>query len=198
MLDDSTDETVQVARACVERYRALGLPIHYLHRNDRSGFKAGEALEAGPRIGDRRVYWLSLTPISLPYRRISLRRTLPYLTRDPKIAMVQTRWTYLNSHYSALTEVETILLDGHFVMEHGARSRSGDFFNFNGTAGVWRRHAPLTKRVAGSTTRSLRIRISPTARSFSAGEFLYLPDIECAFRIARRDERLQGPASTLG
>src|SRR6202008_2678589 len=101
---------------------------------------------------------------------------------DKKIAMVQTRWTYLNRTYSALTEVETILLDGHFVMEHGARSRSGDFFNFNGTAGVWRRrviddaggwqHDTLTE----DTDLSYRAQLK-------GWKFLYLPQIECASEL---------------
>jgi len=135
VLDDSTDETVEVARACVERYQALGLPIHYLHRDDRTGFKAG-ALEAGLKSATGE--FVAIFDADFVPAADFLRRTLPYLV-DEKIAMVQTRWTYLNRNYSALTEVETILLDGHFVMEHGARSRNGDFFNFNGTAGVWRR-----------------------------------------------------------
>ena len=110
-----------------------------------------------------------------------LRRTLPYLA-DPKIGMVQTRWTYLNRDYSALTEVESILLDGHFVIEHGARSRSGRFFNFNGTAGVWRRaaiddaggwqHDTLTEDTDLSYRAQLR-----------GWQFHYLPDIECASEL---------------
>jgi hypothetical protein len=59
---------------------------------------------------------------------------------EPHIGMVQTRWTHLNRDYSILTQIEAILLDGHFVLEHGARARAGEFFNFNGTAGMWRRH----------------------------------------------------------
>src|SRR5260370_2914190 len=87
-----------------------------------------------------------------------LRRTIPYFINPEdggKIGMAQTRWTYLNSDYSLLTNVETILLDGHFVVEHGARSRRGTFFNFNGTPGSWPRkpitvpaawgHAPSTE-----------------------------------------------------
>src|SRR5580692_10161525 len=135
VLDDSTDETQEIARACVERYHALGLPIYYLHRNDRTGYKAG-ALAAG--LESAKGEFVAIFDADFVPSPDFVRRTLPYFA-DKKIAMVQTRWTYLNRNYSALTEVETILLDGHFVMEHGARSRSGSFFNFNGTAGVWRR-----------------------------------------------------------
>ena len=55
--------------------------------------------------------------------------------------MVQARWGHLNQDYSLLTKIQAILLDGHFVLEHGARNRGGCFFNFNGTAGIWRRDA---------------------------------------------------------
>ena len=69
-----------------------------------------------------------------------LRRTVPYFN-DDKIAVVQARWGHLNQDYSLLTKIQAILLDGHFVLEHGGRNRSGCFFNFNGTAGLWRRTA---------------------------------------------------------
>ena len=178
VLDDSTDETVEVARTCVERYQALGLPIHYLHRNDRTGYKAG-ALAAG--LETAKGEFVAIFDADFLPAADFLRRTIPYFF-DPKTAMVQTRWTYLNRHYSFLTEVETILLDGHFVMEHGARSRSGDFFNFNGTAGVWRRcviddaggwqHDTLTEDTDLSYRAQLR-----------GWKFLYLPDIECASEL---------------
>ncbi len=96
--------------------------------------------------------------------------------------MVQGRWTYLNRHYSALTEVETILLDGHFVMEHGARSRSGSFFNFNGTAGVWRRAA--IDEAGGWQHDTLTEDTDLSYRAQLIGwKFLYLPDIECASEL---------------
>jgi cellulose synthase/poly-beta-1,6-N-acetylglucosamine synthase-like glycosyltransferase len=178
VLDDSTDETVEVARACVERYQALGLPIRYLHRNDRTGFKAG-ALAAGMESATGE--FVAIFDADFVPSPDFLRRTLPYFA-DKKIAMVQTRWTYLNRNYSALTEVETILLDGHFVMEHGARSRSGDFFNFNGTAGVWRRH--VIDEAGGWQHDTLTEDTDLSYRAQLLGwKFLYLPDIECASEL---------------
>jgi len=106
-----------------------------------------------------------------------LRRTVPYFT-DEKLAMVQTRWAYINRHYSALTEVEAILLDGHFVIEHCARYRSGLFFNFNGTAGVWRRNA--IEDAGGWQHDTLTEDTDLSYRAQLRGwHFLYLPDIEC-------------------
>ena len=69
-----------------------------------------------------------------------LQRTVPFFA-DPKIAMVQARWGHINQDYSLLTKIQSILLDAHFVLEHGGRNRAGLFFNFNGTAGIWRRTA---------------------------------------------------------
>jgi len=137
VLDDSTDDTIEVARACVERYQSLGFHIHYLHRANREGFKAG-ALAEGMKTATGEC--VAIFDADFQPHPDFLLRTIPYF-QDPKVGMIQARWTYVNRHYSALTEVEAILLDGHFVMEHGGRYREGSFFNFNGTAGVWRRAA---------------------------------------------------------
>jgi cellulose synthase/poly-beta-1,6-N-acetylglucosamine synthase-like glycosyltransferase len=174
VLDDSTDETREVARSCVERYHALGFPVRHLHRTHREGYKAG-ALREGLKSASGEfivIFDADFQPIP-----DFLRRTVPYF-EDPRVGMVQTRWTYLNRDYSALTQVESILLDGHFVIEHGARARSGRFFNFNGTAGVWRRetiddaggwqHDTLTEDTDLSYRAQLR-----------GWRFLYLPDVEC-------------------
>ena len=137
VLDDSTDETQGIARACVERHRAAGLDIHYVHRTNRQGFKAG-ALENG--LASATGELVAIFDADFVPPADFLRRAIPHFT-DPKVGVVQARWGHINRDASLLAEVEAILLDGHFVIEHGARSRSGRFFNFNGTAGVWRRAA---------------------------------------------------------
>ena len=182
VLDDSTDETQQVARACVERHAAEGLPIVYIHRTNRQGFKAG-ALENGLRTA--RGEFVAIFDADFIPQADFLRRTIPYFL-DPNggggIGMVQARWTYLNSDYSLLTRVETILLDGHFVIEHGGRSRRGTFFNFNGTAGVWRRSA--IDAAGGWEHDTLTEDTDLSYRAQLKGwKFLYLPDIECASEL---------------
>ncbi|MCA9537325.1 MAG: glycosyltransferase family 2 protein [Myxococcales bacterium] len=135
VLDDSTDDTVDISRAAVEAWRARGVDIVLLHRTDRSGFKAG-ALQAGMAVAKGEfiaVFDADFTPPA-----DFLERTIPFFV-DGDIGMVQARWDHLNREYSLLTQAQSILLDGHFVIEHTARNRSGLFFNFNGTAGVWRR-----------------------------------------------------------
>src|SRR5258708_7078212 len=92
--------------------------------------------------------------------------------------MVQTRWTHINRNYSLLTEVEAILLDGHFVLEHSARSRSGVFFNFNATAGMWRRAA--IDEAGGWQHDTLTEDTDLSYRAQLKGwKFLYLQDVEC-------------------
>ncbi|MGH9592350.1 MAG: cellulose synthase family protein, partial [Bryobacteraceae bacterium] len=178
VLDDSTDETQEVARGCVERFAALGLPIRYLHRTNRIGYKAGALAEGLHTAKGEFVAIFDADFIPAPE---FLRKTLPYFA-DPQIAMIQTRWTYLNADYSLLTEVERILLDGHFIVEHGARSRSGTFFNFNGTAGVWRRK--VIDEAGGWQHDTLTEDTDLSYRAQLKGwRFLYLPDVECASEL---------------
>src|SRR5262245_9897441 len=137
VLDDSTDETTEIAELAVRRFAAQGLDIKYIHRADRSGYKAG-ALDAGLRVANGR--FIAIFDADFIPQPDFLKRTIHHFA-DPKVAMVQTRWGHVNEDYSLLTKIQAILLDAHFVLEHGARNRSGCFFNFNGTAGIWRREA---------------------------------------------------------
>jgi cellulose synthase/poly-beta-1,6-N-acetylglucosamine synthase-like glycosyltransferase len=138
VLDDSTDETTEIAELAVRRHAARGSNIHYLHRVDRRGFKAG-ALEAGLRKASGE--FIAIFDADFVPSPDFLMRTLPYFIADPKIGMVQARWGHINQDYSLLTKIQSMLLDAHFVLEHGGRNRAGCFFNFNGTAGIWRREA---------------------------------------------------------
>ena len=135
VLDDSTDETRKIAEQSVRRIAADGIDIKYLHRSDRTGYKAG-ALEAGLK-GARGEFVAIFDADFLPTEDF-LTRLMPHFA-DPKVGMVQARWGHINQDYSLLTKIQSILLDGHFVLEHGGRNRAGRFFNFNGTAGIWRR-----------------------------------------------------------
>lgn len=135
VLDDSTDETRQIAQDKVAELRERGFDVVYMHRENRVGFKAG-ALEEGLKVakGDFvMVFDADFVPTS------TIIIDLIHHFTDPKVGMVQARWGHINKEYSLLTRVQSMMLDGHFVIEHIARNRSGRFFNFNGTAGIWRR-----------------------------------------------------------
>jgi cellulose synthase/poly-beta-1,6-N-acetylglucosamine synthase-like glycosyltransferase len=174
VLDDSTDETVQVASEVVDRYRALGHDIVYIHRTDRTGYKAG-ALDNGLKTAKGEFVAVFDADFTPPKDWVM---NVIHHFADPKIGMVQTRWTHLNRNYSFLTNVEAILLDGHFVLEHGGRSRAGVFFNFNGTAGMWRLHA--IEDAGGWEHDTLTEDTDLSYRSQLAGwRFLYLQDVEC-------------------
>ena len=137
VLDDSTDETQGIARRAVERCAEQGLDIHYIHRVDRTGYKAG-ALEAGMKIA-RGEYILIFDADFVPRADI-VHHMIHYFT-DSRVGMVQTRWGHINKKHSLLTRVQSLMLDGHFMIEHNARYRTGRYFNFNGTAGMWRKSA---------------------------------------------------------
>lgn len=137
VLDDSTDETAVIAQECVSDFKKQGFDIHYIHRDKRVGFKAG-ALANGLK-GAKGEYIAVFDADFVPQSDI-LQKTIHFFS-DESVGMVQTRWSFLNNKYSLLTKIQAILLDGHFVIEHTARNWSGRFFNFNGTAGIWRKDA---------------------------------------------------------
>ncbi len=137
VLDDSTDDTPAIAAAKVEELRERGYDAVYIHRTDRTGYKAGALEAATPQAtGD---FLMVFDADFVPDPDI-INRLIHHFT-DENVGMVQARWTHLNRDYSLLTQCQSMMLDGHFVIEHIARNRWGRFFNFNGTAGIWRRQA---------------------------------------------------------
>jgi cellulose synthase/poly-beta-1,6-N-acetylglucosamine synthase-like glycosyltransferase len=172
VLDDSTDDTVEIAREAVEEMRRAGHDIVYLHRTNRQGYKAG-ALEAGLKSATGEFVCIFDADF-LPPPNI-LRDTIHYFT-DDQVGMVQARWEHINREYSLLTKTQAVLLDGHFVMEHGARNRSGRFMSFNGTAGLWR--VACIRDAGGWQHDTLTEDLDLSYRAQLRGwEFLFLPDL---------------------
>lgn len=136
LLDDSTDETVDVIGGLVEKYHKLGYDIKHIRRPNRQGFKAG-ALKDG--LAAARGEFIAIFDADFVPRQDFLLKTIPHFNTDPLIGMVQTRWEHLNFEYSLLTRTQAMALDGHFVIEQAVRNKVGYFINFNGTAGVWRK-----------------------------------------------------------
>jgi cellulose synthase/poly-beta-1,6-N-acetylglucosamine synthase-like glycosyltransferase len=135
ILDDSTDETAAIAAEAIASWRKLGRDIVHLRRESRAGFKAG-ALAAG--LSKASGEFVAVFDADFVPEPGFARALMDHFT-DPRVGMVQARWGHLNRDLSLLTRAQSMLLDGHFVVEHSARNRSGRFFNFNGTAGIWRR-----------------------------------------------------------
>jgi cellulose synthase/poly-beta-1,6-N-acetylglucosamine synthase-like glycosyltransferase len=174
LLDDSTDGTVAIAAACVAKHRELGFDIHHLHRTNRHGFKAG-ALEHGLQSAKGEL--IAIFDADFIPAPNFLEDVVDYFS-DSQVGMVQVRWGHINREYSFLTQVESVILDGHFVIEHGGRHLSGRFFNFNGTAGIWRRAA--IEGAGGWQHDTLTEDTDLSYRAQMAGwKFLYLPHIVC-------------------
>jgi cellulose synthase/poly-beta-1,6-N-acetylglucosamine synthase-like glycosyltransferase len=174
VLDDSTDETHPYTERLCNEYRATGLAIEYRHRTNRHGFKAG-ALQEG--LATATGEFIAIFDADFVPPTDFLTRTIDFFT-DPQVGVVQTRWSYLNKESSILTQVEAMLLDGHFVLEHGARCGSGLFFNFNGTAGVLRR---TTIDDAGGWQHETLTEDSDLSyrAQLKGWRFVYLPGLEC-------------------
>ena len=172
VLDDSTDETRIVAERAVMRNAANGIDISYLHRTDRTGYKAG-ALAAG--MQEAKGEFIAIFDADFIPSPDFLERTVPYFG-DDRIAMVQARWGHINQDYSLLTKIQSILLDAHFVLEHGARNRAGCFFNFNGTAGIWRRTAITDAGGWQHDTLTEDLDLSYRAQ-LRGWKFIFLPDL---------------------
>ncbi|PYL06673.1 MAG: glycosyl transferase family 2 [Verrucomicrobia bacterium] len=172
VLDDSTDDTRELTAACVSGLRERGFDVQLIHRVDRTGFKAG-ALAVGLESADGEFVCI-LDADFVPPSDL-LRRTIHFFT-DPKIGMIQTRWGHLNRGYSLLTRVQAMFLDGHLLLEQTARSRSGRFFNFNGTAGLWRK--ACIENSGGWQHDTLCEDLDLSYRAQLAGwRFIFLPDV---------------------
>jgi cellulose synthase/poly-beta-1,6-N-acetylglucosamine synthase-like glycosyltransferase len=135
VLDDSTDETVEIVSNIVNEYSLRGFDIKHIHRDDRTGFKAG-ALKEG--LVTSKGEFIAIFDADFIPRKNFLKVVIPFF-KDPKIGMVQTRWEHLNRGYSLITQILSLALDGHFVMEQQARNKANYFINFNGTSGIWRK-----------------------------------------------------------
>ncbi|MDR3792948.1 MAG: glycosyltransferase family 2 protein [Terracidiphilus sp.] len=174
VLDDSTDESQDVAREITERYAAMGHPITYIHRTNRHGFKAG-ALDEGLRASN--AEFVAIFDADFVPGKDWIMQVIHHFA-EPDVGLVQTRWGHMNRNYNLLTKIEAILLDAHFIIEHGSRVRTGEFFNFNGTAGMWRRQAIVDG--GGWQHDTLTEDTDLSYRSQMAGwRFKYLPEVEC-------------------
>ncbi len=135
IIDDSTDETTAICEAGAARLRGMGFDAEMIHRDDRTGYKAG-ALENATHFA-KGEYLFILDADFVPHADV-LQKTIHFFT-DEKVGLIQTRWGHLNRTYNVLTRVQAMFLDGHLELEQTARNRSGRFFTFNGTAGIWRK-----------------------------------------------------------
>ncbi len=178
VLDDSDDGTTIVASEAVQRLRDRGLDATHMQRSTRAGFKAG-ALAAGleTALGELvAVFDADFVP------NPDFLMALVGEFDDPTVAMVQARWGHLNATSSLLTRAQALQIDAHFTIEHGVRAATDCFFNFNGTAGVWRRRA--IEAVGGWSAETLTEDLDLSLRAQLAGwRFVYRDDVEAPAEV---------------
>ncbi len=173
ILDDSNDETTERVACAVSRLRADGVRIHHLRRTHRVGFKAGALAEGLQRATGELIAIFDADFVPQPD---FLKRVVTDF-EDPTVGMVQARWGHLNEHHSLLTRAQALQLDAHFTLEHGVRGARGYFFNFNGTAGVWRREA--IEAAGGWRADTLTEDLDLSYRAQLCGwRFVYRDDVE--------------------
>lgn len=172
VLDDSTDESVEVAAKRIAYWKTMGVNIQHVRRSDRTGFKAG-ALQYGLELSD--APFIAIFDADFIPGTEFLNQTIPQFTHD-NIGMVQSRWEHLNREYSLLTQVQAFALDAHFTVEQTGRNKGAHFINFNGTAGVWRRKCILDSGGWSSETLTEDLDLSYRAQ-FKGWKFLYVENV---------------------
>jgi cellulose synthase/poly-beta-1,6-N-acetylglucosamine synthase-like glycosyltransferase len=172
VLDDSTDETVDIIATQVSKWQQLGLQISHICRPNRVGFKAG-ALAHGLKQA-KGEYIVIFDADFLPEAHF-LQKTLGYFA-NPKVGVVQTRWEHINESYSLLTQLQALALDAHFTVEQAGRNAAGHFINFNGTGGVWRKSC--IEDAGGWSADTLTEDLDLSYRAQLKGwQFVYLEDV---------------------
>ena len=172
ILDDSWDETSELARISALKWFSKGFGVVHLKRPHRIGFKAG-ALSYG--LHRAKGEFIAIFDADFIPDPNFLLDVVPHFA-NPKVAMVQTRWGHLNRGFSFLTEMQAFGLDAHFTIEQSGRSKAGSFINFNGTAGVWRKQAVEQSGGWSSDTLTEDLDLSYRAQ-LKGWEFIYLSDV---------------------
>src|ERR1035437_8816330 len=172
VLDDSTDETVNISAAMVAKKKAEGFDICHIRRGSREGYKAG-ALKEGLRVA--KGEFVAIFDADFIPKKEFLKKTLSFFS-DDKVGMVQTRWEHLNGDYSMLTKAQALALDGHFVIEQTVRNKAGFFINFNGTGGVWRKSCIVHAGNWHADTLAEDLDLSYRAQ-LNGWRFVYLQDL---------------------
>ncbi|MCS6872052.1 MAG: glycosyltransferase [Anaerolineae bacterium] len=173
VLDDSTDDTSQIVAEAAAYWRKQGRDVQHLRRADRKGYKAG-ALAYGLQFTQSE--YIAIFDADFVPPPDFLKKSLPALIADPKAAFIQTRWEHLNAEQWWLTRMQAIAVDSHFSIEQQGRAQSGMPFNFNGTAGIWRRAA--IQAAGGWLARTLTEDLDLSYRAWLSGwRALYRCDI---------------------
>jgi cellulose synthase/poly-beta-1,6-N-acetylglucosamine synthase-like glycosyltransferase len=191
IVDDSTDDTCQLVADRVSHFQTLGINIHHVQRQNRQGFKAGALKEA---MASATGEFIAIFDGDFIPNSDLLKKTIHHFAEsstdnnadnnaaqstDKRLAMVQFRWQHLNRHDSELTQVQAMMLDAHFSLEQQVRYASKLFFNFNGTAGIWRTEAIIDAGHWSADTLTEDLDLSYRAQ-LKGWRMVYLNNVECA------------------
>ncbi|MCB9030313.1 MAG: glycosyltransferase [Deltaproteobacteria bacterium] len=174
ILDDSNDSSCEYIDLKSAELMAAGYYVNLIRRERRDGYKAG-ALRNG--LAKTEADFIAIFDADFAPDADFLKEAICHFV-DEKVGMVQARWGHLNRKQSLLTRAQAILIDGHFITEHAARYSTGAFFNFNGTAGVWRKDA--IEDAGGWQGDTLTEDLDLSYRAQLRGwRFVYLRDLVC-------------------
>lgn len=136
VLDDSTDGSDEmVSKLCKEINKTVDCTLTFIHRDNRSGYKAGALKEA---TFVAKGEFLAIFDADFVPQPNFLKTIIPHF-QDKKTGCVQARWGHINYDDSLFTKLQAIGHDGHFVVEQHSKTHNNWLLNFNGTAGVWRK-----------------------------------------------------------
>lgn len=174
VLDDSTDETVEIIASKLKEIQSLGIDIQHIRRTDRKGFKAG-ALAYGMKTC--KGEFIAIFDADFVPPKDFLQKTIPHFA-ESNVGVVQTRWQHLNENYSLLTQLQAFGLDAHFTIEQGGRNAKNHFINFNGTAGIWRKST--IEEAGGWEADTLTEDLDLSYRAqMQDWKFVYLENVAC-------------------
>jgi len=173
VLDDSTDDSFQIAADKVAELQARGLDVKHIHRTDRSGFKAGALAEG---LTQAKGELIAIFDADFLPNADFLKRLIPEF-KDEKLGMVQSRWGHINRKYSLLTDLQAFGLDAHFSVEQGGRNAANHFINFNGTAGIWRKETIIDAGGWSADTLTEDLDLSYRAQ-LKGWKFLFKEEVE--------------------
>lgn len=179
VLDDSDELDVQLLiKAEVQKWQQRGVHILYRHRLIRTGYKAGNLKSAMSCDYVKNYEFVAIFDADFQPAPDFLKKTVPYFKGKDDLALVQTRWTFVNKDENLLTRLQYINLSFHFEVEQQVNGVFINFFGFNGTAGVWRIKA--LEDCGGWLERTTVEDMDIAVRAHLCGwNFIYLNDVKC-------------------
>jgi cellulose synthase/poly-beta-1,6-N-acetylglucosamine synthase-like glycosyltransferase len=184
VIDDSTDNTTRIAREFETKYPRL---VNVIHREERTGYKAG-ALQAA--LGRSRGEFIALFDADYVPPKDFLKKMVPYLYVNDKVAFVQSRWSYLDGQFSWLAKALSLAIDVYAFVDQRARYVGDLLAHFSGTCGVFRKAA--IESAGGWSPETLAEDLDLSIRLHLKGwRYVYVPTVVCPGEIPASFDNLR-------